>query len=1379
MHPQTNSPNLSAYVVVKKYRTILRSCLLLVILAMTEGTVAAQNASDGALLERGKPFEREVVGGQVQAYRIILALGQYLHVVVEQRNIDVVVRLSGPDGRQLLEVDSLNGMQGPETVYFIAATTGAYRLEVRPLNMSTAVGRYKVSIEELRTAGEADGPRIKAETLFSEATLLRNEGTRESTNRALGKFEEALPIFHALKDTLREVMMLNFIGFAHTSLGEKPKAIISFTEAVLLARVAGDSSGEGVALSGLGLVYLIGETQKSLEAYNRALPLFRAVGDRSNEAVTVAGLGLAYLRLGDMQNALESYTQALALARSVGDRVSEARSLAGLGYVYLRTGEKQKALDSFNQALSAARAVNDRGGEADALAGLGLVHNSSGESQKALDYLSQSLPLFRAVGDHGGEAVTLAGLGLVYLRLGDMQKALESYTQALALARAVGDRVSEARSLAGLGYVYLRTGEKQKALDSFNVALPIARSVVDRVSEADALTGLGLIHTDSGDAQKGLEYLLQSLPLFRAAGDHGGEAVTLNGLGRAYGRLGDKQKTLESFTQALPLARAAGDRSSEAMALIAIGVLDVTLGETQKAFDLLKQALSIARDIGDRQNEADALSCLGYAYGRTWETQKAIESFNQALAILRAIGDRQGEALALALCGFVYLNAGDVRNAQVSFTQARKLAREIGNPMIEAQALNGLGAVSLGEPQKAQDYLTQSFSLSRGIGKRAGDADTLIGLGFAHFFSNQAQQALDSFTRAMNLYRDLNDRYGEATALANLALVYRTEDRLTEARAHIEAAIAIIESLRTKIINETGRTSFFASAQEYYKFYIDLLMLLHSERPSNGYDGEALKASELSRSRALLDTLAEAKADIREGVDPRLVERERSLQLQFNIRAQDQMRLLRAPHTQEQANTIAKEIGDLTTAFEQVKTEIRQTSPRYAALTQPQPLTPKEIQAQMLDGDTLLLEYSLGSSLSFLWDDDDQHSYVWAVTSDSIKSYEIAGRNEINAAARRVYDLLNARNERIKGETQAQREVRIGQADSLLPAAALTLSQLVLAPVAAQLGKKRLVIVADGMLQYVPFAMLPAPTVTVSSATQQPLIFDHEIVSLPSASTLSVIRREVAGRKPAPKSVVALADPVFMKNDERLTAALNTPHREAKPTSSPAAGLTRAAAATGGNTVRELQLVEAAEDTGVSDGGLNVPRLPGSRREAQEIIAMVPASSRKLALDFEASREMATSAELSQYRYVHFSTHGFLNGVHPELSGLVFSLVNERGEPQDGFLRAHEVFNLKLPAELVVLSACKTGIGKEVKGEGLVSLTRGFMYAGAPRVVVSLWSVGEIGTAELMVRFYRAMLKEGKRPAAALREAQISLMKEKQWQSPYYWAAFTLQGEWR
>jgi CHAT domain-containing protein len=167
------------------------------------------------------------------------------------------------------------------------------------------------------------------------------------------------------------------------------------------------------------------------------------------------------------------------------------------------------------------------------------------------------------------------------------------------------------------------------------------------------------------------------------------------------------------------------------------------------------------------------------------------------------------------------------------------------------------------------------------------------------------------------------------------------------------------------------------------------------------------------------------------------------------------------------------------------------------------------------------------------------------------------------------------------------------------------------------------------------------------------------------------------------------------------------------------------------------------------------------------------------ALDFKASRGAMMSSTLAQYRIVHLATHGILNSKHPELSGLVLSLVDEQGTPQNGFLGLQDIYNLNLPAELVVLSACETGLGKNVHGEGLIGLTRGFMYAGAKRVVASLWKIDDLATAELMAQFYKDMEQQGMRPAAALRSAQIYMWKQKRWQSPYYWAAFQIHGEWK
>jgi CHAT domain-containing protein len=516
--------------------------------------------------------------------------------------------------------------------------------------------------------------------------------------------------------------------------------------------------------------------------------------------------------------------------------------------------------------------------------------------------------------------------------------------------------------------------------------------------------------------------------------------------------------------------------------------------------------------------------------------------------------------------------------------------------------------------------------------------------------------------------------------------------------------------------------------------------------------------------------LNEAQLDIRGGVNPALIERERTISRTLTAKAQRQTQLLGQKGNQDQLTQLNKDLRTLEDEYQEVQVEIRQASPEYAALTQPQPLSLREIQ-QQLDPETVLLEYSLGS----------ERSYLWVVTQDSLKTYELPARSEIEKLARQVYQLLTARSIVKSLETSSQRQERLAQADERFQVAAIELSRMVLAPAASELGTKRLVVVADGALQYVPFAALSVVSGQLSSAqpgrtsngqlttdngqlnNYHPLILNHEIVSLPSASALAVQRRTLADRKPAPRGVAVIADPVFSTRDTRFKTGLRTTE------------VLETGDAT--SSTSDTRRIEHLADN--SNGRLVIRRLPFTRKEGEQILAVAPRSTNMMALDFRANRSTATSGELSKYRYVHFATHGYLDSEQPGLSAIVLSLVDKEGKPQDGFLRAREIYNLKLPAELVVLSACETGLGKEVRGEGLVGLTRGFMYAGARRVVVSLWNVNDKATAELMARFYRGMLQDNKTPAAALRAAQVGLLANKQRPSPYYWAAFVMQGEWR
>lgn len=271
---------------------------------------------------------------------------------------------------------------------------------------------------------------------------------------------------------------------------------------------------------------------------------------------------------------------------------------------------------------------------------------------------------------------------------------------------------------------------------------------------------------------------------------------------------------------------------------------------------------------------------------------------------------------------------------------------------------------------------------------------------------------------------------------------------------------------------------------------------------------------------------------------------------------------------------------------------------------------------------------------------------------------------------------------------------------------------------------------------------------------------------------LPILRDELANRPAAAKSLAIFADPIFEKDDERIARIdIKADRNNADKTETAGNGETR--------ILQHESATQAANESGALNKEFRIPRLPGTRNEATDILKLLPQPETFVALDFNANRDTVVKEDLSQYRIIHFATHGFADSVNPALSGIVLSMFDKDGKPQDGFLRAHEIFNLKIPAELVVLSACQTGLGKEVKGEGLVGLTRGLMYAGAARVVVSLWSVSDQGTSELMVKFYRKMLKERQRPSAALRAAQVEMWQEGKYRDPFFWAPFVIQGEYK
>ena len=968
--------------------------------------------------------------------------------------------------------------------------------------------------------------------------------------------------------------------------------------------------------------------------------------------------------------------------------------------------------------------------------------------RQAAGQYEAALAAWKILGDQAGQAATLLASGKVYFDLADAKRSFDAWDQSLAFWRALGRRTEEARALSNLALLSYAKGEKEKALEQYDQALALHRAEGDRYWEAETVNRIGWVYNAMDEWQRAIAQHNLALPLRREVGDRLGEAVTLNDLGRASDALGEKQRAVEFYEQALRLSTPDEAPEGAANILIRLGVVHDSTGESQKALDAYGQALGLLEKVGNRRALASALNNVGLAHANLGDYGRALEYYERALGLCRELGLRGGEATTLHNIGLVNRAAGEVRKAIDDQNQALAIHKSLNSRSGQALDLQALGAAhgELGESRLALELFDQAIVLRRALGDRRGEAITLTSLGVAQAALGEAQKAHDLLSQSLPLHRAVANREGEAEALLNLARAEYALGDTNGARTLLDQSLRLTESIRVKVSGQELRSSYFAAVQRRYELGIDLLMRMHQDGRADGQGLAALELGERARARSLLELLAETRADIRQGVDPSLLARERALQQRLNAKAEAQTKLLNGRHPEAQAATIAEEIVALTQQLQEVITQIRVGSPRYAALAAPQPLGVAEIQ-RLLDDDTLLLEYALG----------DKQSYLWAVTPTTVSSYQLPPRAEIEAAAREVYDLLSRRPKR--GEPP----------DPQFIVQAEALSRMLLGPAGPQLGKKRLVFVAPGVLSYLPFAALPAPPgARPAGGNYLPLIATREVVNLPSASVLSVIRREAAGRKPPDRTIAVLADPVFEAGDRRVALAK---HKGASGETPPAiaaetAALTRAIDTVNPSTTR----------TGPRTG---LTRLAFSRQEADAILAFASPGRGLKATDFDASRATAMSRQLSQYRMLHFATHGLLNSENPELSGLVFSLVDESGKAQDGFLRLHEIFNLELNADLVVLSACQTGLGREIKGEGVIGLTRGFMYAGAPRVVASLWNVDDLATAELMKLFYRGMLDDGLRAAAALRRAQYELSRQRRWTSPYFWAGFVLQGEWK
>ena len=857
---------------------------------------------------------------------------------------------------------------------------------------------------------------------------------------------------------------------------------------------------------------------------------------------------------------------------------------------------------------------------------------------------------------------------------------------AAALAKAARHRLAEDHAAAATAY---------------REALPFLEALGDErsLAEAEARLGDALFETESyREAAAVLARAADRLAHLGGPGD--AEAEARNALGTALRLLGEPARSLAAYRRALDLRRAAGDAYGEATALTNLGRVFETAGDLDEALRHHEAALAIARrlePLGSADLESSCLQNLGTLHALIGHDREAQDLLRQAAA-RAAAGSEKRRTSILAAQGWVDHLAGRSEAALARFDEASALAEAAGDRRALAGLWDRRGTVllTLGRAAEAASAYRRSLALSRSFDSRLGEANTLANLGWLEIETGAPARARRRLRRAVDLLAASGDAQAEVFARAGLCRAERLTGDLRAALREGEAAVRLVERLRGGLAGAGSRGQLVATRYDVQEELVTTLMALDRREPERGHARRALEAAERARARGLLEALEALAA--RAGEEAAGDDEPRRRALEREIAALEARR--RALAASDPRSPRLEEI-DATLRARALALDRLAAPPADASAPA---ITAADVQA-LADEDTLVVVYLLA----------EPESFAWTVDRESVAAHRLPGREEIEGLAHQVAEAMPKSHE-VASRGTAERAAR-------------ELAAAVVAPLAERVaGRRRLVILADGLLHLVPFGALPAPdpdSADPPDTTAAPLLAAHEIVHLPSAAVLLAQRRRLAGRPPPQGAAAVLADPVFALADERL-----------------AGGPGRGKAA--GRQAADLDLER-------------LQRLPYTADEAAAITRLLGPEGVLVAQGPAATRDLVLSGALRGYRIVHFATHGWLHPVLPERSGLVLSLYDERGrrrEGGEGFLTAADVAALDLSADLAVLSACETGLGREVRGEGVVGLPQAFFRAGARAVVVTSWKVRDRATAELMAAFYER-LAHGERPAAALRAAQL------------------------
>ena len=1167
-----------------------------------------------------------------------------------------------------------------------------------------------------------------ATALPEGAALLEASITYRATaaERALARGDALWAGWHRLQEG-----NLRFRASRH---GEARSAYESSLE---LSRRAGDASTALAALGGLGIALrALGEHAEAGARFGEYLSLVRESGDRRAQAWAHASLGNVAWSMRDAEAAKANFANHLALSRELGDRAEEARAHANLGFVCESEGDPAGAKRHYERSLEICRETGDSPGEARACAGLGNACLALGETSRARALYEHHLVLAKEMKVPAEELLALGNLARLHVGLGEYARAVEEYERGVALAQGLGDRASEMRTRGDLGAALGFLGEYAKAREQFEAALARAAEIGDRAEEARALGNLGTIHRSLGEPAKARENYRRYLSLSRDLRDRSGEATALGALASLEIELAEYAAAREHADAYLALVREAGDRPGEAAALGTLASLRLALGSYAEARALLERQLDLAREIGDRGRESSALGSLAGLHLSLGDYERAFATAERQLAIARDTGAAADEVRALGTMGIARYYLGDFARARALYEERRARCRALGDRAGEARTLGHLGslAFSLGEFAEARDHHERHAALARELGDRAGEALALSNLANDLVSLGELGRAREAAAASLSKMEEIGLEEDQLFPLGALVRAAIAERSAGEARALLDRATRLLDRPSVGALDRTEAATLRSRWTEWGERAQDVAALRLAQDGASPVDRErflreGFAAAGRWKGRALLEGIAERRTGGRSPETIRLRREVRETLLRRDgllDRVADRIREGRAA---EEIRGLRREAEDLLAQADAAWGRLREIAPREAALERGTEIGPDEIRASVLREGDVLVEFAEGGT----------RLYGYVLASRGFAFLDLGARAEIDAA---VEGFLAGVADPARGLASAEVIARSGK----------RLFDLLLAPALAEAGEgvERLLLVPTASLASLPFEALVSGWAGEAAprtfAAIEFVLDRFEVCYGPSSPVLAEIaalgpRRE-AGR------VLVLADPLYPS--ESVAPA------EGRPPGEPSL----LAASRALPNPSEFQRLEKTrtEALALSRGLL----LDADDREAAADLALLAGrrSGSLAARRFDLHLGAAASpgrleGDLRGYAVLHLAAHGYVDREHPERTGIALAFEGER----DGFVTIAEALDLYLDANLVVLSACDTARGRSLAGEGVQSMARAFLHAGARGVVASLWQVADWAGAETMEKVYAGAIGEDLPPSRALREAKLALRR--------------------